>query len=59
MSLFLLIVIGVGWFASYVFDSPAILFGVIIFAVLLNIFAYWNSDTIAIRLTRAKRDYAR
>lgn len=54
MSLFLIFVIGVGWLASYHFGSPVILYLVILIAVLLNIFAYWNSDKIAIRLTRAQ-----
>ena len=55
MSLFLIFVIGTGWLASYYFGSPSILYIVIIFAVLLNVFAYWNSDKIAIRLTRARK----
>ena len=54
MSVSLMVVIGVGWFASYILGSPAILFFVVIFAVFLNLFAYWKSDSIAIRLTRAK-----
>lgn len=54
MSLFLVFVIGVGWLASYYFGSPAILYLVTLIAVLLNVFAYWNSDKITIRLTRAR-----
>lgn len=49
-----IVVISVGWFASYVFGSPVILFFVVIFAIVLNVFAYWKSDSIAIRLTGAK-----
>ena len=54
MAIFLVFVIGTGWLASHTFNSPAILYVVITIAILLNIFAYWNSDKIAIRLTRAR-----
>lgn len=54
MSLFLVVVIGVGWLASAYFGSPGILYIVTLIAVLLNVFSYWRSDRIAIRLTRAR-----
>lgn len=54
MSLFLVFVIGVGWLASHYFQSPGILYIVTLIAVLINVFAYWNSDKIAVRLTRAR-----
>ena len=54
MSLFLVFVIGAGWLASHYFGSPNILYIVTLIAVSLNIFAYWKSDTIAVRLTRAQ-----
>ena len=54
MSLFLILVIGVGWLASVYFGSPGILYIVTLIAVSINIFAYWHSDRIAVRLTRAR-----
>ena len=54
MSLFLVVVIGVGWLASVYFGSPNILYVVTLIAVLLNVFAYWHSDSITVRLTRAR-----
>lgn len=54
MSLFLLFVIGVGWLASVYFGSPGILYIVTLIAILINVFSYWHSDRIAVRLTRAR-----
>ena len=54
MSLFLVVVIGVAWLASVYFGSPGILYIVILIALLINVFAYWRSDSIAVRLTRAR-----
>ena len=51
---FLLLVIAVGWGASWYMDSPIILYGAVVFAVLMNVFSYWNSDTIVLRMTHAK-----
>ena len=55
MSLFLMFVIGVGWLASTYFGSPGILYIVTLIAVLINVFAYWNSDKITVRLTHARK----
>ena len=54
MSLFLLFVIGAGWLASYYFQSPSILYIVTLIAICINVFAYWNSDKIAVRMTHAR-----
>ena len=54
MSFFLIVVIGVAWLASVLFGSPIILWLVTGFAITINIVAYWKSDAIAIRMTRAK-----
>ena len=54
MSVFFIVVIAVAWFVSYFFESSLILYIIVPIIVLLNIGAYWKSDTIAIRLTRAK-----
>jgi heat shock protein HtpX len=53
MTIFLVIVVLIGWFASYYFDSTAILYVAIAIALVMNIYAYWFSDKIAIRQARA------
>lgn len=54
MSIFLVVVIAVGWGASLYFNSPLILYVVVIFSILLNIASYWKSHDIVIKLTNAK-----
>lgn len=53
MTVFLVLVVAVGWFASYYYDSSAILYIAIIIALGMNIWAYWFSDKIALRQARA------
>ena len=54
MGVFLMVVIGIAWFAAEYFNSSLILYAVVVIAVAINITAYWRSDTIAIRMTKAK-----
>jgi heat shock protein HtpX len=55
MTVFLVIVIGIGYFISYYYQNISILYIFIIFAVGMNIFSYWNSDKIALALNHAKQ----
>ena len=54
MALFLVIVIAIGWFISWYFDSTIILYIAVAFAVLMNIFSYWYSAKITLSLAGAK-----
>jgi heat shock protein HtpX len=54
MTVFLLLVIGIGWAASYYFESSYILYISVGFAFLMNFFAYWKSDSIAIAAAHAR-----
>ena len=54
MTVFLVIVIGIGWAFSYLYDAPDILFIAIIFSVGMNIVSYWKSDKIALAVSGAK-----
>lgn len=54
VGIFLVAVIGIAWFFSYVYDSPAILYIAVIFSILMNFLAYWHSDKIVLRLARAR-----
>jgi len=55
MSLFLVIVIAIGFFISEYYGNINILYFFIIFALGMNIFSYWNSDKIALALNHAKQ----
>lgn len=54
MSIFLIIVIGIGFFFSQYYQNPNILYFFVIFSVLMNIISYWYSDKIALKLNRAR-----
>lgn len=54
MSVFFVVVIALGWYASWYFNSGSILFFAVVFSILMNIFSYWFSDKIVIKITGAK-----
>lgn len=54
MTLFFVIVIGIGWAISWVFDNPGILVIAAVFAVVMNITSYWFSDKIVVSMAGAK-----
>jgi heat shock protein HtpX len=54
MAGFLGVVIAIGWAVSYYFNNPGILVFAVIFAVAMNVFAYWNSDKVVVAMAGAK-----
>lgn len=54
MAVFLVVVMGIGWAISWYFQNPGILVFAVVFSIATNIFAYWNSDKVAIALAGAK-----
>jgi len=54
MSVFFAVVIGFGWFFSFYYGNPNILYFFIIFSILMNFFSYWFSDKIVLTLAGAK-----
>lgn len=54
MSVFFVVVIGFGWFFSYYYGNPNILYFFVIFSILMNFFSYWFSDKIVLTLAGAK-----
>jgi heat shock protein HtpX len=54
MLTFLIVVIGLGWAFSYAFDSQAILYVAVGFALVMNVTSYWYSDKIALASAGAK-----
>jgi heat shock protein HtpX len=54
MSLFFVIVIAFGWFFSFYYGNPNILYFFVAFSILMNIFSYWYSDKIVLTLAGAR-----
>lgn len=54
LSLFFILIIGVFWVFSYVYNNPAILWFGVGLSLVMNITSYWWSDKVVIALTRAK-----
>lgn len=55
MSLFLVIVIGIGFFFSQYYGNPNVLYFFVIFSVLMNVVSYWYSDKVALSMNHAKQ----
>lgn len=56
MSMFFVVVIGIGWFVNLYYGegSSNILYIFVVFSILMNITAYWYSDKIVLKLAGAK-----
>lgn len=54
MASFLAIIVGLGYFISYYYNNPGILYFAIIFSVIMNITSYWYSDKIVLSMSGAK-----
>lgn len=54
MTLFFIIVVGLGWFLSYYWQSPIILYVAVAFSILMNVGSYWFSDKLVIKMTGAR-----
>jgi len=54
MTFFFVFVIFLGWFVSYYFQNPALLYVAVFFAIFMNVFSYWYSDKIVLKLHKAK-----
>lgn len=55
MAVFLAIVVAVGWFVSYYYSEPSILYIAIVFSVFMNVLSYWHSDKIALAMSGARQ----
>jgi heat shock protein HtpX len=53
MSVFLIIVIGIGFIFAQSYNDPTILYFFVIFSVGMNIVSYWYSDKIALKMAGA------
>jgi len=54
MSVFLAVILGIGYFISYYYQNPRILYIAIIFSLAMNIASYWYSDKITLSISGAK-----
>jgi heat shock protein HtpX len=53
MTMFFIVIIAFGWFFSFYYNNPNILYFFVIFSILMNFFSYWYSDKIVIKLAGA------
>ena len=53
-TIFLIVVIGIGWVFSRIYASPGILLFAVIFSILMSFVSYWYSDKIVVKMSRAK-----
>ncbi|MES2668222.1 MAG: M48 family metallopeptidase [Patescibacteria group bacterium] len=54
MGGFLAVVIAIGYAVAWYYGSPAILYGAVAFALIMNVGSYWFSDKIALSMNGAK-----
>lgn len=54
MTVFFVIVIAFGYFISLYYGNPNILYFFVAFSILMNVFSYWYSDKIVLKLAGAK-----
>lgn len=54
MSMFFIIVIFLGWFLSYYYNSPDILIVAVLFSFGMNFVSYWYSDKIVLSISGAR-----
>ena len=55
MSVFFVLIIALGWFVSYYYGNPNILYFFVLFSIALNITSYWFSDKIVLTLAGARQ----
>ncbi|MBY0539301.1 M48 family metallopeptidase [Patescibacteria group bacterium] len=54
MAGFFIVVIAIGWVISAYYGNPGILYGAVIFSVLMNVGSFWFSDKVVLSMTHAK-----
>ena len=53
MTIFFVVVIGLAWSFSYILKNPGILYFGVAFSVGMNIWSYWYSDSLVIKMSGA------
>lgn len=49
MTVFFVVVIGIGFVFAQIYQNTTILYGFFTFSLAMNIFSYWNSDKVALK----------
>lgn len=52
-GIFLILIIGLGWLFSRIYNNSAILYFAVFFSVLTSVISYWYSDRIVLTMARA------
>ena len=53
-SVFLIVVIGLGWIFSQIYGNSGILFFAVFFSIFMSFISYWYSDKIVLAMTGAR-----
>lgn len=54
MAAFFIVVIAIGWGVSWYYGNPGILYGAVLFSIVMNVGSYWFSDKVVLSMTGAK-----
>jgi len=54
MSLFFVVIIGLGWFIAGYYNNPSILYFAVFFSIFMNVLSYWFSDKIVLSMYKAQ-----
>ena len=54
MTVFLVMIIAIGYFVAWYMGNPLILYVAVVFAIVMNITSYWFSDKLVVKMTGAK-----
>jgi heat shock protein HtpX len=54
MALFLVVIVGLGYFVSLYFNYPGLIYIAIIFSILMNVASFWYSDKIVLGISKAR-----
>jgi heat shock protein HtpX len=55
MTGFLLLVIALGFGLSFMYGNPSLLYGAVVLSLLMNVGAYWFSDSLVLSMANARR----
>ncbi len=53
MTIFFILIVGLGFIFSRAYGNPNILYAFFAFSIIMNVVAYWKSDKIAIKMSGA------
>jgi len=54
ITMFLVLIIGLGWVFARVWNNPIILIAAVLYSVLMSFLSYWYSDKIVLAMSRAR-----